>query len=182
MHICNKLVYIIEGAGVCGHGYAGSVRNLMRGAKAVHAANSRAKVLKEQAKAKARNAELVKETIGGETAKNGQHGKGLVLMKLGLSQRKHLVVKNTTTTTMEKQQLSVPNSQGNNTNGILQLQSFDSENKPACFATIQNETMPATTLTTISAMDYYSIQGCKSSQVLDRLWQHSLQGVSETHY
>jgi hypothetical protein len=77
-----------------GHwGSAGSVRNLMRGAKAVHVANRRAKVLKEQARVKAKSAELVKAVIGGDAAKSGQQGKGLVLMKLGRLRQKDLAVK-----------------------------------------------------------------------------------------
>ncbi len=73
---------------------AGSVRNLMRGAKAVHVANRRAKVLKEQARVKAKSAELVKAVIGGDATKSGgQQGKGLVLMKLGRLRQKDLAVK-----------------------------------------------------------------------------------------
>ncbi|CAK9201283.1 unnamed protein product [Sphagnum troendelagicum] len=71
----------------------GSVRNLMRGAKAVHVANRRAKVLKEQARVKAKSAELVKAVIGGDATKSGQQGKGLVLMKLGRLRQKDLAVK-----------------------------------------------------------------------------------------
>ncbi|CAM6050784.1 unnamed protein product [Sphagnum compactum] len=72
---------------------SGSVRNLMRGAKAVHVANRRAKVLKEQARVKAKSAELVKAVIGGDATKSGQQGKGLVLMKDGRLRQKDLAVK-----------------------------------------------------------------------------------------
>ncbi len=66
----------------------------MRGAKAVHVANRRAKVLKEQARVKAKSAELVKAVIGGDATKSGgQQGKGLVLMKLGRLRQKDLAVK-----------------------------------------------------------------------------------------
>jgi hypothetical protein len=130
-----------KGGGGAGTWVAGTVRNAMRGARAaaVHVANTRANSLKEQTQQKEKSAELVKEAISScyAAANSGQHGQGILLMKLGLLKQKHLAGKNGTT---EKQQ-RFPSSQGNYK---ISPPIIDSENKPTPFGTTTNAAVPAT--------------------------------------
>lgn len=73
-----------------------SLRNLIRGAKAIRGANYRVKLLQEQAAMKVAKLEQLKLVSLNDRANCSSHqSKGMTLMKRGLLMRKHLEVKNT---------------------------------------------------------------------------------------
>lgn len=133
--------------------FTGAVRYLIRGAKAVRGANSRAKFLKDLATKKAKESHQFKDPVE-DTTKGSQQNKGLSLLKLGLLRRKHLAVKNT-------DEKGAPlSSKPSLITGLFRP--LDLENKP-----------PYSGLIPASFEDEKSIKGLSIRQVLERVEFHN---------
>lgn len=98
--LCISLNLLITNGILCGD--TDSLRNLIRGAKAIRGANHRVKLLQEQAAMKVAKLEQLKlVSLDDSRANSSSHqSKGMTLMKRGLLMRKHLEVKNTTAENM----------------------------------------------------------------------------------